>query len=70
MRRSEDDRAYGELFYKCCEELKDISFIASLALLLEMLKSAVQAGIALTEAILEQMFSEFVRKTLASLGIK
>jgi len=61
--RSEDDRAYRELFYRCCEELKDISFIASLALLLEMLKSAVQAGIALTETILERMFTEFVRKT-------
>ncbi len=63
LRRSEDDRAYGELFYRCCEELKDISFIASLALLLEMLKSAVRAGIALTEAFLERMFSEFVRET-------
>ena len=63
LRRSEDDRAYGELFCRCCEELEDISFIASLALLLEMLRSAVRAGIALTEAILERMFTEFVRKT-------
>jgi hypothetical protein len=63
LRRSEDDRAYGELFYRCCEELKDISFIASLALLLEMLKSAVRTGIDMTETILERMFTEFVRKT-------
>ena len=63
LRRSEDDRAYGEIFCRCCEELEDISFVASLALLLEMLRSAVRAGIALTEAILEGMFAEFVRKT-------
>ena len=63
LRRSEDDRAYGELFCRFCEELEDISFVASLALLLEMLKSAVRAGIALTETILERMFAEFVRKT-------
>lgn len=63
LRRSEDDRAYGELFCRFCEELEDISFVVSLALLLEMLKSAVRAGIALTETILERMFAEFVRKT-------
>jgi hypothetical protein len=63
LRRSEDDRAYGELFCRCCEELEDISFVASLALLLEMLRSAVRAGIDMTEAILERMFTEFVRKT-------
>jgi len=63
LRRSGDDRAYGELFCRCCEELEDISFVASLALLPEMLKSVVRAGIALTEAILERMFAEFVRKT-------
>ena len=53
----------SSLFCRFCEELEDISFVASLALLLEMLKSAVRAGIALTETILERMFAEFVRKT-------
>jgi len=70
LRRSEDDRAYEELFCRCCEELKDISFAASLALLLEMLKSAVRTGIDMTEAILERMFTEFVRKTTGFLRNK
>ena len=63
LRRSEDDRAYGELFFQYYDELQDISFVASLALLLEMLQSAARAGIALTESILEKMFEEFVWKT-------
>jgi len=66
LRRSEDERAYGKLFRRCCEELEDISFIASLPLLLEMLKSAVRAGIAMTEAILKRMFRNSDGKRPAS----
>jgi hypothetical protein len=61
LRRAKDDRARGELFRCCCEELEDISFVASLALLLETLKTAVRAGVALTEEALEKLFGEFVK---------
>ncbi len=63
LRRSED-RAYGELFTGAVKSWKDISFIASLALLLMMLKSAVRTGNRHDENHpFERMFTEFVRKT-------
>lgn len=73
QRRAKDDRACGELFRCCCEELEDISFVASLALLLETLKTAVRSGVAFTEETLEKLFSEFVKTMPAflrkSLGV-
>ena len=73
QRRAKDDRACGELFRCCCEELDGISFVASLALLLETLKTVVHSGLAFTEDALEKLFGEFVKSMPAflrkSLGV-
>lgn len=66
----EDDRVYGAIFSRFCKERDGISFVASLALLPEKWKSVVQAGIALTEPILERVFADFVRKSPDSLRNK
>ncbi len=60
QRRAKDDRAYGELFLHCCEELEDISFQISLSILMDTLKSAIQSGIELTESVVERLFREFI----------
>lgn len=62
-RSSEDDRTYGELFYRCCEEMEDVSFGVALELLLQLLKEVVEKGIALSGAILEELFKAFLEKT-------
>lgn len=67
QRRAKDVRAYGGLSRCCCEELEDISYVASLALLLETLKLALRTGMELTENVLEELFSEFAKTTQAFL---
>lgn len=42
VRENTDDRTFGGFFYDCCDELKDISFIQSLMLLVELFKNAIQ----------------------------
>lgn len=42
-RRETDHRTFGELFYKFCDELRDISFLESLYRLLNLAKNKLQA---------------------------
>lgn len=63
QRRHEDNRAYGKLIHRLCEELEDIIFVAGLSLLIEAMKTLIHEGIVLTENLLDRMFEDFIRKT-------
>ena len=63
MRSSEDNRAYGELFYENCEEMEDISFGVAIQLLLQLLKERLENGMTLTGRVLEELFKAFLEKT-------
>jgi len=59
-RNNTDGRTFGGLFYQCCDEIKDISFIQSLLLLIDLFKKAIQKRTILTEDKVQELLSFFV----------
>lgn len=55
-----DLRTIGALFYYCCDELEDIRFLESLQLLIDILKTALQDKLFLTEEAMNEFLDHFV----------
>jgi hypothetical protein len=58
-RQNRDDRSCGELFFRCCKEIKDIDLMTSLALIITVLQQAVRAVLAISEEKLNELFNLF-----------
>ena len=56
-----DDRTVGELFYRVCEELADITWQESYCLLIEAFVKYVSEKLLLTEEQMKIMFKDFMR---------
>ena len=59
-RNSKDNRTFGGLFYQCCDEMKDFSFIQSLLVLIDLLKNAIQECTVLSEDKIQEILSFFM----------
>ena len=59
-RCSQDPRTCGELFFIVCDELKDISFLQALSLLLSCVFVQMQEQLVLTESQINTMLSIFI----------
>ena len=59
-RESKDPRTLGDLFYLCCDELKDISFAQAFQLILTMLKNTLRKYLTITDCALQDMINEFI----------
>ncbi|MDF9410097.1 transposase [Pelotomaculum isophthalicicum JI] len=59
-RNSRDLRTIGNLFYTCCDELQDISFVTALFLLFDLLKEALREHLSLSGQKLEEFISQFI----------
>ncbi|MCL6612275.1 MAG: transposase, partial [Peptococcaceae bacterium] len=64
-RNSIDQRTLGNLFYICCDELHDISFLNALSLLLRLLKESLSKHLHLSE----QKINEFLELFISSLPL-
>jgi hypothetical protein len=58
-RQNKDDRSCGELFFLCCQEIKNVNFMASLALIISVLQQAVQNVLVITEEKLNEILVLF-----------
>ena len=61
-RSATDPRTCGELFFLVCDELKDITFLEALMILLNAFLVDVRNELVLTEQQIDTMFSIFIRK--------
>ena len=61
-RNNEDPRTLGNLFYYCCDELKDIQFSEALTLLLEILRESLRQFIYLTEKRVQEFIDYFISR--------
>lgn len=59
-RNSRDQRSIGNLFYLCCDELKDITFSNALFLLFEILKQSLRKFISLPGKQLDEFLNQFI----------
>ena len=59
-RRETDHRTFGELFYACCDELRDISFIESLYRVLTLTVKHIQELGAFCEKTIQRHFCDII----------
>jgi len=59
-RNNNDPRTVGELFYLCCDELKDITFSRSIFLLMELLKETLLKSLLLPEQMVISLLNQFI----------
>ena len=68
-RRETDHRTFGELFYACCDEVRDISFIESLYRLLTLTVKQIQELNTFCEKTIQIFFATLMDAALDSVGI-
>ncbi len=59
-RDAQDPRTIGALSFDCCDELDDIRFVDALRLLLELLRTALEATLAQRNDVIEQVMQQFI----------
>lgn len=59
-RESKDPRTLGNLFYLCCDELKDISFAQAFHLILTMLKNTLRKYLTIADGALQSLINDFI----------
>jgi len=59
-RESKDPRTLGNLFYLCCDELKDISFAQAFQLILTMLKKTLRKYLTIADSALQGLIDDFI----------
>ena len=64
-----DHRTFGDLFYACCDELKDISFIEALYRILTLAVHQLQELETLCEKTIQMFFETLMEAALCSVGI-
>lgn len=68
-RRETDQRTFGELFYACCDELRDISFIDSLYRVLTFAVNQLQALETFCERTIQMFFGTIIDTALSSVSL-
>jgi hypothetical protein len=68
-RRETDQRTFGELFYACCDELRDISFIESLYRVLTFAVNQLQALETFCEKTVQMFFGTIIDAALSSVSL-
>jgi hypothetical protein len=58
-RQNKDDRSCGELFFLCCQEIKNVNFMTSLTLIISVLQQAVRNVLVITEEKLNEILVLF-----------
>ncbi len=58
-RNNEDSRTIGDLFYHCCDEVRDIRFIEAWLLLMEILTESLRRFLYLSEKKIQEFMSNF-----------
>jgi hypothetical protein len=61
-RNKEDARTLGEIFYLAYDELQDIQFAESLAIILKILEETLQEVLFLTDEQIRQFIEAFILK--------
>ena len=69
-RRETDHRTFGDLFYACCDELRDISFIESLYRVLTLAVKRLQELDTFCEKTILMCFETLIEAALSSVGIE
>jgi transposase len=64
-----DQRTFGDLFYACCDELRDISFIESLCRILTLAVHQLQALENFCEKTIQIFFNTLMETALGSVGL-
>ena len=64
-----DQRTFGDLFYACCDELRDISFIESLYRILTLAVFQLLALGTFCEKTIQIFFDTLIEAALSSVGI-
>jgi len=59
-RENIDDRSFGELFYECCKEIEDITFVYALNLIVCALISWLNEHLLLSKPVAEALLDEFI----------
>ena len=59
-RESKDPKTLGNLFYLCCDELKDISFAEALQLILTTLKGTLQKYLTIIDGAVQNLVNDFI----------
>jgi len=59
-RESKDPKTLGNLFYICCDELKDITFAEAFQLILTILGNILRKYLAITDAALGNLIHDFI----------
>ena len=68
-RRETDHRTFGDLFYACCDELRDISFIEALYRILTLAVHQLQVLETFCEKTIQMFFETLMEAALCSVGI-
>jgi len=55
-----DDRTLGDLFYYFCDEAEDIKFVASLFLILDLLRKVLDDNPVISEEVMHQILDSFI----------
>jgi len=61
-RTNQDPRTFGTLFHACCEELEQVTFAEALAILLILLKQALETVPEMTRDLIRSMIERFLRE--------
>jgi len=59
-RESKDLKTLGNLFYLCCDELKDIIFAEAFKLILTTLGNTLRKYLAITDSALGNLINDFI----------
>ncbi|OPX87854.1 MAG: Transposase DDE domain protein [Pelotomaculum sp. PtaB.Bin104] len=59
-RENKDPRTLGNLFYLCCDELKDISFAEAFQLILTILKNTLRKHLTITDNAFNDLINNFI----------
>jgi len=60
QRRCTDARSLGDIFYHCCDELEDITFVTALKLLLSLFAIYVMDSARLTQGQAKALYNQFI----------
>ena len=68
VRKNDDERTFGDLFFYFSDEVKNISFFEALQLILSLLKNFLKDKFLLTEEEVQKLLSDFINSLPPILG--
>ena len=68
VRKNDDERTFGDLFYYFSDEVRNISFFEALQLILFLLKDFLKDKFLLSEEAVQKLLSDFINSLPPILG--